>query len=265
VLCDDEQGRRSAAAEAEKYRALAASALPAADLCLIAAAPDCDRLAAAFPAARFMTVPNGFPAAAPIRPARVARNEIRLLFVGTLGYLPNADAAMVLVRDLLPALRQQAPVPVRVDIVGAGASDALIAVARDPAVILHGFVPDLAPFYGAVDIAALPLRVAGGTSIKLLEAFAHRCPVVATPTATRGIEVVSGEHLLLADDRDGFVAAILRLWADTALSARCVDRAAMLLSERYGAESVARTLAAAYATLEIGGPRGGTRLATRQV
>jgi polysaccharide biosynthesis protein PslH len=254
----DHAGMQAAAAEARKYRVLAEHSLADADLCLLASANDRDRFAQRFPDLAVRSVPNGYHPVETV-PAPVPRpDELRLLFVGTLGYAPNADAAMLLVRDILPALRAQAPVPVRLDIIGADAPAALALLARDdPRVTVHGFVEDLAPHYAAADLVAMPLRIGSGTRIKLLESFAYRRPVVATRLAAAGLEVIDGEHLLLADDPRSFVRACLRLYREPGLAAGCVERAASLVQARYHPDRVAEAILDAYSTLGFGSDRPG--------
>ncbi len=243
----DADGAQQAADEANRYRALAADWIPRTDLCLTAGAADAERLGAACPGTPIRVVPNASPPVTP-RPRSAEPGPLRLLFVGTLGYPPNTDAAMILIRDILPVLRRHGPV--QLDIAGTGAPPALAAGAPD--VTLHGFVADLAPLYAAADIVAVPLRFGAGTPIKLLEAMAYRRPVVATRFAASGHAMVDGEHLLLADDIDGFAAACLRLHRDAALRRRLVDAAAERLAARHHPDRIAEALAAAYAVLPGG-------------
>jgi len=250
ALCQasgDGEGAEQAADEARRYRILAADWIPRADLCLTAGVADARRFGVAFPDTPIRAVPNAYPPVAAL-PRASEPGTLRLLFVGTLGYPPNTDAAMLLIRDILPALRLQ--VPVRLDIAGTGAPPALVALAAGaPDVTLHGFVEDLAPLYAAADMVAAPLRFGAGTPIKLLEAFAHRCPVVATGFAAAGHAMVDGEHLLLADDIEGFAAACLNLHRDAALRRRLVEAAAERLAAQHHPDRVAAALAEAFAVL----------------
>jgi glycosyltransferase involved in cell wall biosynthesis len=241
----DTTGAQQAEEEATRYRALAVRWIPQVDLCLTASAAD----AAGTGNTPVRAVPNAYPPATPL-PHASATDTLRLLFVGTLGYPPNMDAAMLLIRDILPALQQH--VPVRLDIAGTGAPAPLIDLAAgNPAVTLHGFVEDLAPLYAAADIVAAPLRFGAGTPIKLLEAAAYRRPIVATRFAAAGHALLDGEHLLLAEDSAGFAAACLRLQRDGALRQRLVAAAAERLAARHHPDRAADALAAAYALLPV--------------
>jgi polysaccharide biosynthesis protein PslH len=108
-----------------------------------------------------------------------------LLFVGNPGYRPNRDALDRLRNGIVPAL---ADFGIEVRLSHPGTKE------------------DVGPFYRRAHVAAVPLRAAGGTRIKILEAFAHGCPVVSTPTGARGLEVMSGEQLLITADDDDDVA-----------------------------------------------------------
>lgn len=120
----------------------------------------------------------------------------RLLFVGNRTYAPNVDAIDRLTRRIVPTVRD-------------AGIDATLRVSN--------LDDDVATLYRTHDLACAPLRHAKGTSIKVLEAFAHGCPVVATPSAARGLAVTNGVELSITgddEDDDGFAAAIVALWRD---------------------------------------------------
>jgi polysaccharide biosynthesis protein PslH len=236
----------AAAAEAEKYRMLADRYLRAFDRVLACSESDAGRLAAAFPGTRFAVVPNGYPPLDSRRGPPSGSGPLRLLFVGTFGYFPNIDGALFLCREVLPALRWSTDREIRIDLVGTGGSAGAAELARYPGVTVHGFVRDLAPFYAAADVAAVPLRAGGGTRIKILEAFAHRVPVVTTSIGAEGIDAADGEHLLIADDAEAFARACLGIKAMPELAAARVIRAAALLAARYGPAQVDTAVGAAY-------------------
>jgi glycosyltransferase involved in cell wall biosynthesis len=164
---------------------------------------------------------------------------VRVLFVGNLSYRPNRDAACVLVREVLPRLRQLISGPVTVTLVGpTGVDDALAPLGRQPGVRVLGFVPDLAACYRSADVVAAPLPPGGGTRIKLLEAMAHGVPVVTTTAGATGLSACHGTHLLIADSPAAAAAAVARLAADPALGGRLAASAAELVRERYSHAAV---------------------------
>jgi glycosyltransferase involved in cell wall biosynthesis len=238
ALRGDAVRARREASEAEKYERLALRCLSQFDRVVVCASPDRAELSRRFEVAHVEVVPNAVPV--PGAPPRTpeARGAFTILFVGTLGYFPNEDAVRFLCDEVRPALCAGLGRSVRVEIVGGGGSDAVRRLAELPGVTLRGHVPDVAPFYAAADVAVAPLRAGGGTRIKILEAFAHRVPVVSTSIGAEGLEAVPGQHLLVADDAAGFAAACLRLAREPRLGAELAERAHTLTLARYALPSV---------------------------
>jgi glycosyltransferase involved in cell wall biosynthesis len=110
-----------------------------------------------------------------------------LLFVGSLGYGPNADGLLWFHQHVLPRLRAGAARPCRLIIAGGNGGPKISALARHPRIVLLGRVADLAPLYRRATLAVAPLHSGGGTRIKLLEAAAHGTASVATELAAAGI------------------------------------------------------------------------------
>lgn len=153
--------------------------------------------------------------------------------VGLMIYPPNRDAAEHFARDVLPIVRRREP-GAEFRIVGRGSLGGN-PIASLPGVVVRGQVDDIRDELAQTDVAVVPIRFGGGTRIKVLEAFAHRVPVVATRTGAEGIEATDGEHLLLSDDGDAesLAGACLRLVQDDALRSRLVDAAERRYQERY--------------------------------
>ena len=174
-------------------------------------------------------VPNGYeraaqsPAPTDLGPARPTGPV--LILVGLLTYEPNRDAAAFFATQILPHVRRHRP-EAQFHVVGRYDSEADLDPWRGlPGVKVLGEVADVPTQLAAADIAVVPIRFGGGTRIKILEAFAHRLPVVSTTVGCEGLGVVDGEHLLVADDPVAFAAACVRLTEDAALRARLVAAA----------------------------------------
>lgn len=219
---EEEGAVRSAAREAEHARTF--------DRIYVASPDD----VAALPAdARGLCLPNVVqPVARAPPPPR--DGPFVLFFVGTLDYVPNEDAVLWFAQEVLPLLRVQVARRVSLVVVGARASPALCALpALHPEISLPGPLEDLAPSYGAAHVAVAPIRAGGGTRIKILEAFAHRRPVVSTTLGAEGLAVADGRHLLLADDAPAFAAACARLAREPELAGALVDEAARFVALRH--------------------------------
>jgi glycosyltransferase involved in cell wall biosynthesis len=172
----------------------------------------------------------------PAQTARVRGRRISLLFVGNLTYLPNVEAVCLLVHAVLPAVRRRLGDGIGVTLIGP--CDARVKRLAGPGVEVAGFVSNLGPRYASADVVVVPLRIGGGTRIKILEAFAHGVPVVASQAAAAGLEVADGRHLLVADDPEKVAAAIERIVTDAPLAERLVVEASQLVRERYSTDAV---------------------------
>ena len=105
-----------------------------------------------------------------------------------------------------------------------------------------GWVDELAPELARAAVVVAPLLSGGGTKLKVLEALAAGRPVAATTVGAEGIEVGDGEHLLVADGVEAFVAAVDRLLADRDLAGRLGAAGRLQMGERYSWDSLAATL-----------------------
>jgi glycosyltransferase involved in cell wall biosynthesis len=144
-------------------------------------------------------------------------------------YPPNAEAVEIFCRDILPRIAAVLP-STRLYIVGKNPPAAVRALAS-PRVEVTGYVEDIIPFWRKASVLVVPLRMGGGTRIKILEAMALGRPVVSTTKGCEGLEVNHGTHLLIADDPDAFAHSVVRLCRDPVLYAN-VARAARALVER---------------------------------
>ncbi len=186
---------------------------------------------------RVEVVPNGYrPVAEPVG-RLVASDPPTILLQGTLRYPPNAEAARFLVNDVVPRLRQLVP-DVRVRLVGTTAP-ALERLDHPPAVTVVGQVADIVDELAHADLVVVPVRFGSGTRLKILEAFAHRIPVVSTTLGAEGLGVEDGVHLLLADTAEMLAEACARLLVDEGLRARLSGSAHRLFLERFADEVVA--------------------------
>ena len=161
-----------------------------------------------------------------------------VLFVANLGYGPNAHAARLLVDEVLPALEARTGHEVRVTLVGAYDTDGEVArLSAHRAVTLAGFVDDLDDRYARAGVVVAPLATGSGTRIKLLEAFAHRVPVVTTPVGMAGLAVHPGEHVLVGVTPEDLAGAAAEVLGSPA-RAEGLAAAALAFVRRHHAEPV---------------------------
>lgn len=163
-------------------------------------------------------VPSGIEVAAFVPSPMVAEDPATILFVGHYKHAPNVDAALWLVREILPLVKRQVP-HAKVRLIGSSAPAVIDSLTAD-GVSVAGFIPDLAGALAMATVVALPLRLGGGLRGKLLEAWAAGRPVVATSIACEGYVVERGAQLLIADDAPSFAAELIRCLLDAGLRQR---------------------------------------------
>ncbi len=227
--------QRSNVDEAHRYERLERYYLPRFDLVLTCSAADASDVARRY-GVRPHVVPNAVRLPATTSTPAVD-SEPALLFVANFSFRPNADAALWLCQQVLPHLPSTT-----VALVGRDPLPEVSALAQPRRVLVTGTVPDVQPFYEISRVAVVPLKLGGGTSVKLLEAFAHRRPVVATSVGARGLPVRDGEHLLVADTPDRFAAACASLVADPGRAGRLASAGHDLVRRSFTVDVVSSRL-----------------------
>lgn len=155
-----------------------------------------------------------------------------LLFTGVMNYRPNEDAVLWFAEAVWPELRRRWPTA-RFVIAGMDPSTRVRALTRLPGVEVTGFVDDILPYYHQADLFVAPFRLARGVQNKILQAFACGVPVVSTRLGAEGIDCRGGEHLAIADDAAGMLAAIDALLAQPTRARAQAEAALGLVRERY--------------------------------
>jgi sugar transferase (PEP-CTERM/EpsH1 system associated) len=135
-------------------------------------------------------------------------DALGVVFTGAMDYWPNIDAVTWFADRIFPAVRDAVPAA-QFTIVGSRPADAVLALARQPGVVVTGGVPDVRPWLAHAACAVAPLRIARGVQNKVLEAMAMARPVVASPQAAEGIRAEAGRDYALARDEAGFAAAVV--------------------------------------------------------
>jgi glycosyltransferase involved in cell wall biosynthesis len=172
-------------------------------------------------------------------PAAAAEHPRRVLYVGSMDWLANQDAAVYFVREVWPLVRHCHPTA-EFQIVGRNPGPAVRCLADVPGVEVTGTVPDVRRYLAEAAVVVVPLLVGSGTRNKIFEAMAMGKAVVSTTLGAEGLPVAAGEHLLLADTPSDFAGAVDRLLDDPGLRARLGAAARALVYPRYAAENVAR-------------------------
>jgi glycosyltransferase involved in cell wall biosynthesis len=200
----------------------------AADAILVCSDDDQARLSAP----RTSVVPNGaYEPRTVVDHRNLRSSEPTITLQGGLGYAPNTDAALILVCEVSPRVRAALP-GLRVRLVGEAPPE-VHALHDPPAVTVTGPVPDMSAELCRTDLVAVPLRSGSGTRLKIIEAFAHGVPVVASSIAVDGLGARDGTHLLMRDHPEAFATACINLLARPDLRALCIENGMALYRSRY--------------------------------
>jgi glycosyltransferase involved in cell wall biosynthesis len=235
-----QEGRRD---EAEAYGRILATFGPEFRWLSLAAAGDAARVAErhGLPTA---VVPNSVTVP-PVPGGRSRREAGRasLLYVGNLTYGPNAEAAELLAREILPHVRRLTGRTVGAVLAGRfEAGGRVEALGACDGVEVRGHVDDLDDVYARADVAVVPLERGSGTRIKLLEALAAGVPVVTTAVGAAGLGAEHGRHLLIADNAGDLAAAAAQVLLDERLAGELARQGRAFVEQRFSGAAVGRQL-----------------------
>ncbi len=217
--------------EAARYARLERKLLPLYPMVHVAAREDADLMRRLYRIPDIRTSPNRIAPEPGLTSAPRNPGANMLLFVGALFYPPNEDAMMWFGEAVLPHLRRLAP---QMRVVAAGRAEDRLQrrLARDGIEYVHA-PEDLRPLYEQAAAVIVPVRGGGGTKLKVLEAWLHQRPLVATSHAMRGLVAREEQHFLRADRPLDFARACAKLLSDDELAARLAREGRALLRERY--------------------------------
>ena len=133
-----------------------------------------------------------------------------LIFSGKMNYDPNVDAVLYFCQEIYPAIIARVP-SVKLYVVGTSPKPAVEALARDPSIVVTGYVDDFRPYLNRAQVAVDPLRIGAGLQNKVLEGMAMGLPMVVTSKANEGIRAVNGRDVLVADRPSDFADHVVNL------------------------------------------------------
>jgi sugar transferase (PEP-CTERM/EpsH1 system associated) len=156
----------------------------------------------------------------------------RVVFTGSMDWLPNVDGVLYFCREILPLVRHAVP-DVVFTIVGRAPTHTVRKLAEEPGVEVTGRVDDVRPYLADAAAYVVPLRIGGGTRLKIFEAMAAGRAVVSTGVGAEGLPTEHGRHLLLADNPTAFADAVVTLLRDTAIRQAIERDARALVTSHY--------------------------------
>lgn len=172
----------------------------------------------------------------------------RIVFVGSMDYHANIDGVVSFSREIWPKLHARKPELI-FTIVGRDPSAEVRELASIPGIEVTGTVDDVRPYYGEAVAAIVPLKVGGGSRLKILEAMAAGVPVISTSLGAEGLEVDNGQNILIADSDDEMIETVVGLSENQEQKTRLRHAGRTLVSSHYDWSRVGANLFEIYQKL----------------
>ena len=171
-------------------------------------------------------------------PPSEAPEPVHMVFTGSMDWLPNEDGMTYFCREILPRIRQSEP-DATLSIIGRAPTPAVRKLAEIPGIEVTGRVDDVRPHIARGSVYIVPLRIGGGTRLKIFEAMSMGKAVVSTTVGAEGLPVTNGRDIDIADEPARFAHAVVHLMRDTAARQEIEAAARRLVVERYDWSAVA--------------------------
>jgi polysaccharide biosynthesis protein PslH len=172
--------------------------------------------------------------------AKTSETPADLVFVGSMDYMPNVDSVLYFTREILPLIRKQRP-GCTVTVVGRKPPREILAIAeQDPKVRITGTVPDVRPYLWSSAVSIVPLRVGGGTRLKIYESMAAGTAVVSTTVGAEGLAIQPPTDIRIADTPEAFAAECLRLLGNPGERQAVAAAALEMVSNHFSWDQVCR-------------------------
>ncbi len=232
--------------QARKLKAYEARACQRADHVVAVSELDAQQLRKLAPGAQISTVPNGVDTSF-FAAQGTPRKPAHLVFVGGFTWFPNLDAIRHFCEDILPLLVKAVP-DLRLTVIGKQPDAPVVdEISRNPHVHLTGQVDDIRPYVDEAAAYIVPLRIGGGTRLKILDALSMSKAIISTSVGCEGLAVEDGQTIVIADTPEAFSQAIVKVLQDPAEAQAIGQRGRQLVEDRYDWAAVARGLMATYA------------------
>jgi glycosyltransferase involved in cell wall biosynthesis len=213
---------------------------------------DAEALRRLVPGLEPTVVPNGvdmefYTAPVALLPEGQGPGDRDLVFTAKMDFRPNVDAVLWFAHGVLPLIRKESP-ETRFWVVGKSPHPRLEPLADDPGVVLTGWVEDVRPYIAGAGVYVIPLRIGGGTRLKVLEAMAMGKAIVSTSLGCEGFDLVPDQELILADAPASFATEVVGLLRDPERRQRLGRAARRFAGARYDWRMIVPRLERVYRT-----------------
>jgi glycosyltransferase involved in cell wall biosynthesis len=214
------------------------------DVCVCVSAEDADRLRSISPSAKTDVVPNGVDLDY-FSPTKTKENESQIVFVGSMNWSPNEDAVLYFCDQIFPLIKAQTP-KMEFYIVGSNPTERVLKLKNIKGVVVTGLVDDVRSYISQSAVFVVPLRIGGGTRLKILQALAMKKAVVSTSVGCEGLGLGHKEHLFVCDNPDEFADSVILLARDKALRHNLGENGRKLVQDQYDWKSISLKLDTIY-------------------
>ena len=163
-----------------------------------------------------------------------------ILFTGNMDYAPNVDAVHYFVEEIFPQIKKEMS-GVRLIIAGQRPIESVRRLANET-IEVTGFVQDIAEMYNSASVVIAPLRFGAGTQNKVLEAMAMGVPVVCTDIGFKGLELISGQGVIHAPEKNDFIKAVISLLKDRELREKVGQEGLQIAREKFSWDGISKQL-----------------------
>jgi polysaccharide biosynthesis protein PslH len=210
------------------------------DLNLAVSEPDKTEFLRIFPHARVEVIPNGVDTDY-FMPQNIQIKKNNLIFIGGMTWYPNRDGLLYFIQSIWPLIKEEIP-EASLTLIGRKPLQKLIESSREKDLEVPGFVEDVRPYLHRANVMVVPIRVGGGTRLKILDAFACGKAVVSTSIGCEGLEVTPDNNILIGDSPEEFAGQVIKILRDDKLMTSLGSEARKLVEEKYRWETIGEYL-----------------------
>ena len=189
------------------------------------------------PAATIQVIPNGTDTDY-FRPIEGVDEELSLVFAGSMAWYPNSDAMILFGEKIWPLIKKEIP-DITMNLIGSRAPAELIRLGEsDDRFRVLGFVDDVRPTIARASVYVVPIRVGGGTRLKILDAMAMGKTIVSHPIGAEGLAVSDGKDIVIAEEPEAFARRVVELVRDRGKRRSISEQARRTVCEKYAWTSI---------------------------
>jgi len=204
---------------------------------------DCEQMRKEYAVDNVFEVPTGVDTDFFTSSGKEVVEPRNVVFTGSMDWLPNEDAIRYYTDQILPLIRRSLP-DVTLTVVGRNPYPGLLELSqKDPSIVVTGRVDDVRPYMERAAAYVVPLRIGGGTRLKIYEGMAMEKAIVSTSVGAEGLPVTDGKEIFIADTPEDFAAAVVNLLTSPSFAKEVGEQARRTVVEKFGWSGVAKSFA----------------------